>query len=238
MTETVRELVGDKHGAIYFFPNGDVAVTWKGPQKATLESLCRLLYDRYAPKAQKKMHAYYDMQAQAEELRLACKKYAATPETKAEVDVAKNGEPLPLCFSESQKAAFYVAVRKRGSRQKLTTVVVDDDAFSRKLLYGMLAQTYDAFAAADGQSALELYASKAPDLVFLDIMLSDANGHDLAARIRGLDPKAHIVMVSGNAFAEEVLRAKENGAKGFVAKPYNRQKIDSVIDVFIKERMH
>ena len=43
-------------------------------------------------------------------------------------------------------------------------------------------------------------------------------------------------MVTANHDAQTVLRAKENGVKGFVVKPYSKIKIQSSVDKFLQER--
>ncbi len=77
-----------------------------------------------------------------------------------------------------------------------------------------------------------MYLTYAPDIVFLDIELPDIEGHRLAQLLKAIDPNAYIVMVTANNYAEDVAKAIENGAKGFIVKPYSKDKIIEAIVKF------
>ena len=53
------------------------------------------------------------------------------------------------------------------------------------------------------------------------------NGHDILAKILALDSEAFIVMLTGQGSRDNVLRAVEAGAKGFVGKPFTPDKLHS-----------
>lgn len=236
---TVRPSLEDKPAAIYFLRSGDIVITWKGVQKATLEDLCHRLYERYADHAVDKLHGYFDLQAQAEELRLVLKRTMAAPPPKAVAAKQAPGilsVPAAVTPSAKQLAALRTALTLRKSRRQPEILVVEDQAFSKKLLVDLLGRTYKTRAAADASQALETYCLYAPDLVFLDIELPDANGHALAEALRRIDPHAYIVMVTANNYAQDVLRAKSEGVRGFIAKPYNKQKIEESLDIFLRQR--
>lgn len=239
---TVRPVLESMPAAIYFFCNGDIVITWKGLQGRVLEPLCARLYERYAPLASEKLHRYFDLLAQGEELRLLCKSHLDAPPPKTAVQASGPTGPAPpptgnvLEFSENQLRQFRRAKPARLSRALPEMLVVEDQAFSAKLLLNMLGRTYRTYLAGNAEQALELYSQHAPDIVFLDIELPDMNGHALAAMLRRMDPQAYIVMVTANNYTQDVLRAKENQVKGFVAKPYNKQKIEGCIEKFRHER--
>ena len=77
----------------------------------------------------------------------------------------------------------------------------------------------------DGQGALMGYVNKAPDVLFLDIGLPDIDGHAVLEKIFKLDPDAYVVMFSGNKDRDNVMKAVELGAKGFVGKPFTSEKL-------------
>ena len=236
---TVRSLLVDKSSALYFLGNGDVVITWSGSQKATLEDLCQRLYERYAAHAGEKLHSYYDLHAHGEELRMVAKQLLQEEEKKKPKPAAAVTPAAPLLvlsISEKHAVLFQAALRERASRVVPEMLVVEDQEFSRKLLAGMLSQTYTVHGAADAAQAIDLYCKHASDLVFLDVELPDRDGHEVAAALRKLDPQVYIVMVTANHDAQTVLRAKENGVKGFVVKPYSKIKIQSSVDKFLQER--
>lgn len=61
--------------------------------------------------------------------------------------------------------------------------------------------------------------------MFLDINLPDISGHDVLARLRDIDPQIYAVMLSGHTQSENVMEALKMGAKGFVSKPFTKEKL-------------
>lgn len=118
---------------------------------------------------------------------------------------------------------------RRLARAALEILVVEDDPFSRKLINNSLRGDFTITGAEDGQAAIMLYAVKAPDIVFLDIEMPDITGHDVLSKLMLIDPGAYIVMLSGNGNRENIMRAMSSGAKGFVGKPFTREKLISYI---------
>lgn len=115
--------------------------------------------------------------------------------------------------------------RRRAKRDKAIIMVAEDDAFSRMLIKKSLDDDYQLAFAKDGQGAILSYIRQAPDILFLDIGLPDINGHDVLQKIMSMDPQAYIVMFSGNGDRENVIKALENGAQGFVGKPFTKEKL-------------
>lgn len=120
---------------------------------------------------------------------------------------------------------------RRDMRDPIEIMVVEDDAFSQKLVQGALRSNYNNLTmTADGQGAIMTYVSKAPDVLFLDIGLPDIDGHAVLERIFKIDPGAYVVMFSGNGNKENIMRALQLGAKGFVGKPFTKDKLLQYIE--------
>ena len=119
---------------------------------------------------------------------------------------------------------------RRAQRDIPEILIVENDMFSQKLVGNALKDDYPLFMASDGQDALSSYVTKAPDVLFLDIGLPDMCGHEVLERIFKLDPDAYVVMFSGNGDRENVLKAIELGAKGFVGKPFTQEKLFQYIE--------
>lgn len=128
----------------------------------------------------------------------------------------------------SQNAEQIAAQRKL--RSEPTLMIIEDDPFSRRLVKNVLQKEYQLESLESGENALAFYANTAPDLLFLDINLPDVSGHELLQRIIALDPKAYIVMLSGNSDKNNVIQAMTQGAVGFVAKPFSRSKLLQYIE--------
>lgn len=115
---------------------------------------------------------------------------------------------------------------KNGKR--VTVVIVDDNDVMRALLRGILRaeEEYEVIGEArNGEAGLELVKRLRPTLVCLDVMMPIMNGIDALREIRRDCPEVAVVMVTGNASAENVQESIQNGATGFVVKPFNAAKV-------------
>lgn len=135
-----------------------------------------------------------------------------------------------------QMEIFIATMKTRARRAKIEILIVEDQPFSRQLLAGMLKQFYTVHVAADAREGWASYLNYAPDIVMLDIELPDIDGARLAKLISSLDRQAHIILVTANNSTQYVLQAKEVQAKGFIVKPYSKDKILSTIQKFVDER--
>lgn len=233
----MRLALEDRQAAVYFFHNGDIMVTWRGAQKFVFEQLCLRLEKEFDLTPNKSIYAYYDIQAQGEELRLVCKKLQALIPKDADGSVQKKAQDArndasALTATTEQMALFRAAAYERFYRRKPSIMVVEDQPFSSNLLLMLLKPTYITYKAMNAEEAWGLYLEHAPDICFLDIEMPGISGHQLAAALHKVDPQAFLVMVTGNHYAEDVSRALDNGAKGFIVKPFNRQKIHESIEKY------
>lgn len=111
-------------------------------------------------------------------------------------------------------------------------LIVDDVHDMRSLLKTTLYKldVHEIEEASSGQKALELYYQQGHDLVFLDINLPDMSGIEVLEKILDRNRRAHVIMVSGEASADNVRSSLGVGARGFVVKPYSPSKIKNALD--------
>ena len=119
---------------------------------------------------------------------------------------------------------------RRKKRDEPVILVVEDDIFSQRLVKNIINKNYDVATAKNGHEAITTYVQEAPDILFLDIELPDINGHDVLSKIFEIDESAHVVMLSGNGDRKNIMKAIEKGAKGFIGKPFTRDKIFQYIE--------
>lgn len=131
---------------------------------------------------------------------------------------------------------FNHIVKNRNNRSRLQILVVEDDSFSRKLVTRTL-KDYDLLEAGDGKGALKEYELNAPDMVFLDFELPDMTGVDILKAINKVDPRSFIVMLTSHTEATIVQEAVSQGAKGYIAKPFDKTKIDYYVKKFQSENV-
>mgnify|MGYP000162084031 CR=1 FL=1 len=103
-------------------------------------------------------------------------------------------------------------------------LVVDDILPNVKLLEAKLSSEYfDVITALNGKDALELAATKSPDIILLDIMMPGMDGFEVCERLKADPETAHIpvVMVTALTDATDRVRGLEAGADDFLSKPLN-----------------
>jgi signal transduction histidine kinase/BarA-like signal transduction histidine kinase len=87
---------------------------------------------------------------------------------------------------------------------------------------------YEVLEAASGAEALELVASRHPDLMLLDVKLPDANGRDICARVKG-DPKSADVAVLQTSALHVDMRDRvaslDAGADGYLVEPMEPEEL-------------
>jgi CheY-like chemotaxis protein len=100
--------------------------------------------------------------------------------------------------------------------------VVDDTPTNIHLLRGILHQQYKVKAATSGDKALKI-AQKAPvpDLILLDVMMPEMDGHEVCRRLKA-DPATAaipVLFVTGQADDAERAECLALGAVGCLSKP-------------------
>jgi two-component system KDP operon response regulator KdpE len=112
------------------------------------------------------------------------------------------------------------------SLQKNSVLVVDDESSLRKVLKSSLtASGFTVEEACSGGDALGAFERHPSDLVLLDINMSGINGIDACRRIRGISPRAGIVMVTVRDLEDDKVRALEAGADDYVTKPFKLREL-------------
>ncbi len=112
-------------------------------------------------------------------------------------------------------------------------MIVDDTKFMREVLRNIfLSSGYEVVAeASDGEEAVRLYKLHKPNVVMMDITMPEMDGIAALIEIKRNDPEAKIIMCSAMAQKRLVLDAIMAGAKDFIVKPFNK---DRVIDTLNK----
>src|SRR5467141_2361813 len=107
-------------------------------------------------------------------------------------------------------------------------LVVDDHFMVRMGLTASLNVEPDMEVVAEvgnGQAALEAYRKHRPNLVIMDVRLPGMSGSDATAAILREFPDACILMLSTHSGEEEIYRAMQAGARGYVLKSVMREEL-------------
>ena len=102
-------------------------------------------------------------------------------------------------------------------------LVVDDQPINIQALYRIFAPDHRVLMATSGAKALALCAEDPPDLVLLDVVMPEMDGHEVCARLKADEATRNIpvIFVTSHTDAEEETKGLELGAIDFIAKPVN-----------------
>ena len=107
-----------------------------------------------------------------------------------------------------------------------TILVVEDTDFMAEVLKEIFTEAgYEVHWAPNGEEALRMYPEILPDLVTLDIVMPGLNGLEVLRELWQLDPACRVIMVSAVGLESKVLEAIRMGAKNFVVKPFDKEKV-------------
>ena len=111
-------------------------------------------------------------------------------------------------------------------------MLVDDAAFMRMMIKNALTQKgYSNFVEAqDGAEAVKKYDEEKPDLVIMDITMPNMDGLQALKKIRESDTSAKIVMCTAMGQESMVVDAIKSGAKDFIVKPFEEDRLIASID--------
>jgi len=120
----------------------------------------------------------------------------------------------------------------RAHRSRPLILLVEDDPFTQQLVKLAIKDSFEIVAAETALQAIAYYQRHLPDLVFLDIQLPDGNGINLLNKISEADPNHYIVMLSSHTQKEKIIECQGFGAKGFIGKPFTRQRLVDALEKF------
>jgi two-component system chemotaxis response regulator CheY len=112
-----------------------------------------------------------------------------------------------------------------------TVMIVDDALFIRTVLRGMLEELgYRVIAeAGSGLEAQRQLHKAAPDLIFLDIILPDANGIELLEDIHHSLPDSSVIICSSISQDQTVQKALHHGAAAYLQKPFTKESVVALL---------
>lgn len=112
--------------------------------------------------------------------------------------------------------------------------IVDDTSFMRKMAADILRQNgHEVIGeAANGKDAISLYEKLRPDIVIMDLQMPEMNGTDAIREILRFDSEAVILVCTASNQQELVEEAMAAGAKGYLMKPFNPDRLGKVIEKY------
>ena len=113
-------------------------------------------------------------------------------------------------------------------------LIVDDSEFLRVRAGRLLAvEGFTVVEADDGGKAVELFQTEKPDIVLMDISMPEKDGLTALKEILALKPDAKVVMLSSLGQESLVLQAIRVGAKDYIVKPVEKDRMLAVVHKFL-----
>lgn len=113
-------------------------------------------------------------------------------------------------------------------------LVVDDEASIRKFLrISLEAQQFEVHEATSGQMGIQEVAARKPDLVILDLGLTDMSGQDVIVKVREWS-QVPIVVLTVQDSEEDKVQALDAGADDYLTKPFSVPELMARIRVALR----
>lgn len=106
-------------------------------------------------------------------------------------------------------------------------MTIEDSAFERKAIINMLKKGKfdDIIEAETGEEAIEKYKKERPDLVLLDLRLPGMDGIECLKKLKKVDPRVKVVVVSIVTRKDSIDECMKLGAKAYIMKPVTQSKL-------------
>jgi DNA-binding response OmpR family regulator len=100
-------------------------------------------------------------------------------------------------------------------------IVEDDRRMAEVLSQGLSEEGHSAIVAFDGRDAFEIARHEAFDLLILDVMLPGMDGFTIAKRLRELNNRTPILMLTARDTTQDVVHGLDLGADDYLTKPFS-----------------
>ncbi len=109
-------------------------------------------------------------------------------------------------------------------------LVVDDEPDMADWLATVVARAgYETRVATRGSEAEELFAAWLPDAALVDLVLPDVSGAELVGRLKSLQPRTEVLVISGQGSIPRAVEAIKAGASSFLEKPIDADTVVAML---------
>ncbi len=110
-------------------------------------------------------------------------------------------------------------------------LVVDDEPNMRKVLSALLGgEGYDVETAESAARALDLLKTEQFHAMITDLRMPEMDGLELLKRVRQLQPRLPVIMLTAHGTVDTAVEAIKQGAFDYLSKPFDKSEITGVID--------
>jgi two-component system chemotaxis response regulator CheY len=121
----------------------------------------------------------------------------------------------------------------------LKFLIVDDFSTMRRIVRGLLKEIgyNNAEEAEDGSVALNMLKNSKFDFVVSDINMPVMNGFELLSAVKADETLKHlpVLMVTAEARKEDIVRAAQDGAAGYIVKPFTKATLEEKVQKIMQK---
>jgi two-component system, chemotaxis family, chemotaxis protein CheY len=118
-------------------------------------------------------------------------------------------------------------------------LVVDDFSTMRRIVRGLLKEIghNNVEEAEDGVVAMNMLKNAKFDFIVSDINMPNMNGFELLTAVKKDDALKHIpvLMVTAEARKEDIVRAAQEGASGYIVKPFTKATLEEKVQKIMQK---
>lgn len=122
------------------------------------------------------------------------------------------------------------------NRPRVPLLAIDDDLGTLDLIQDALAgDDLDIHTASDPEAGLEEFKRARPRIVLVDLMMPVLTGMELLERMLSKDPGVEVILMTGNYSTDSAVEAIQKGARDYLAKPLDLEKLRSRVSGLLAE---
>ena len=124
--------------------------------------------------------------------------------------------------------------------KSINILVIDDDPKVPWILSEGLGNGYTVDSVRDGKEGINKISqtphSKRPELILLDIQMPGMNGIEVLEKLRGIDDRIDVIMLSGHGDTKNIVDSVKKGAAEFINKPFDVREVEIHIRSVLEKR--
>jgi DNA-binding response OmpR family regulator len=124
---------------------------------------------------------------------------------------------------------------KEGKGDVRYILLIEDEEQIRQIIKDMLEyEGYKVILASNAEEGIEIFQAQKNfiDLIILDFYLPDLNGYQVFSKIREIHENPKVIITSGFEYDNDIQKVLEQGAIGFLSKPFNRKQLVTVVQKY------
>lgn len=115
-----------------------------------------------------------------------------------------------------------------------TLLYVEDEDGIRENICEIFQDVFKTiYLAKNGEEAYNIFVDKKPDLIITDIKMPKVNGLELIEKIRQINTKVRVIILSAHTDLDYMLKATELHLVKYIIKPINEEKLVDALEAFI-----